>query len=162
MKKELIINQTEVEVTIKGNGCFEFDNREYNYQVTHQTEHYIFIKLNGLNWKIPRYRNEAGQIQLVTTGRDISIGSKQMVRVESEDEAASMVSPMPGKILKVLVTVGQSVTAGDSLVVMEAMKMEHTIKSNYAGTVAEIFYQEGEMVQGGVELVVVDADEESK
>jgi biotin carboxyl carrier protein len=66
-----------------------------------------------------------------------------------------MKSPMPGKILKILVKVGDEVKAGTPILVMEAMKMEHTIKASKAGTILQIHFKEGDQVAGGVELVNV-------
>jgi 3-methylcrotonyl-CoA carboxylase alpha subunit len=60
---------------------------------------------------------------------------------------------MPGKILKILVKEGQVVEAGTPILVMEAMKMEHTIKASKAGKIEKIHFKEGEQVAGGVELV---------
>ncbi|RZF21012.1 ATP-grasp domain-containing protein [Halobacteriovorax vibrionivorans] len=68
-------------------------------------------------------------------------------------EAGDMSSPMPGKVLKVLVEAGQSVSVGDALIVMEAMKMEHTVKASRDGKVDAILVNEGQTIDGGVELV---------
>jgi biotin carboxyl carrier protein len=70
--------------------------------------------------------------------------------------ANSLVSPMPGKIFKVLVTEGQTVKAGEPLLIMEAMKMEHTIKAHKEGTVSQLKYKEGDQVTGGVLLVEIE------
>jgi len=64
-------------------------------------------------------------------------------------------APMPGKVLKVLVTVGQEVTAGTALVVLEAMKMEHTVRAGEAGTVREIDVEVGDQVDTDRILAVV-------
>lgn len=64
-------------------------------------------------------------------------------------------SPMPGKILKVAVSVGASVNAGDLLVVLEAMKMENEIQAGSGGTVKEVRVKEGDSVNTGDVLVVV-------
>lgn len=64
-----------------------------------------------------------------------------------------LTSPMPGKIIKVLVAAGDKVQPGETLMVLEAMKMEHKIQSPVAGTVQKVLYQEGERVGQDVELV---------
>jgi len=64
-------------------------------------------------------------------------------------------APMPGHILSVLVAVGDSVEVGDTLVVMEAMKMENEIKSHVAGTVRELKVSKGQDVGVGEVLVVI-------
>ncbi|MGE0787457.1 MAG: biotin carboxylase N-terminal domain-containing protein [Sandaracinaceae bacterium] len=65
------------------------------------------------------------------------------------------VAPMPGKIVDVAVAVGDAVTAGQPLVVMEAMKMEHTISAPHDGTVREVRVTVGEQVSEGALLVLV-------
>lgn len=64
-------------------------------------------------------------------------------------------APMPGKIVRVLVAVGDEVQEGQALVVVEAMKMENELKSPKAGVVKELHAQEGQPVESGAKLVVV-------
>ena len=64
-------------------------------------------------------------------------------------------SPMPGNILKINVTVGQKVNEGDTLFVLEAMKMENEIAAPKAGTVAQIIVSKGAVVETGAPLVVI-------
>lgn len=65
-------------------------------------------------------------------------------------------APMPGTITAVLVNLEQAVKQGDALMIMEAMKMEHTICAPVDGVVREVCYHVGETVDEGVELVVVE------
>lgn len=65
-------------------------------------------------------------------------------------------APMPGKIVKIFVKVGDEVTEGQGLVVVEAMKMENELKSPKAGTVTEVLTKEGVAVENGAPLVVVE------
>ncbi|MGB0467906.1 MAG: acetyl-CoA carboxylase biotin carboxylase subunit [Pontibacterium sp.] len=75
---------------------------------------------------------------------------------------ASLAAPMNGAVVAVLVEKGQEVTAGQTLVIMEAMKMEHSISAPHDGTISEIFFAEGDLVNEGAELIALDAsDEES-
>jgi 3-methylcrotonyl-CoA carboxylase alpha subunit len=67
-------------------------------------------------------------------------------------------APMNGSIVRVLVEVGEQVEIGTALVVLEAMKMEHSIRANTAGTVAALYCAEGEMVKEGTVLVALDTD----
>jgi biotin carboxyl carrier protein len=68
---------------------------------------------------------------------------------------ARVKAPMPGKIVRVLVAPGQEVAAGQSLVVMEAMKMENEMRSPQAGRVLELPTREGQAVEAGALLAVV-------
>ena len=69
----------------------------------------------------------------------------------------TLVAPMPGKIVKVLVSVGQRVKAGDPACVLEAMKMQNEIPSPAAGVVREVRVKEGQSVMASDVLVVLEA-----
>ena len=70
-------------------------------------------------------------------------------------------SPMPGQVLRVLVSRGQTVRLGDPLVSLEAMKMEQTIKATMDGLVVAILVKPGEIVAPGQTLVEIQAQEDS-
>lgn len=72
---------------------------------------------------------------------------------ETEAEGGRLTAPMPGKVVAVLVSAGQSVKKGEPLVIMEAMKMEHTIAAPNDGVVEEILYAVGDQVTDGVALL---------
>jgi 3-methylcrotonyl-CoA carboxylase alpha subunit len=80
-----------------------------------------------------------------------------LAEVEGEAHGGGLVAPMPGKVIAVLVAAGATVERGAPLVIMEAMKMEHTITAPGAGTVQEILYAVGEQVAEGAELIRFDA-----
>ena len=67
--------------------------------------------------------------------------------------AKSVTAPLPGSITKISVKVGDTVAAGDTVLMMEAMKMENSITAEFAGTVKAILCKEGDQVQSGQALV---------
>jgi glutaconyl-CoA decarboxylase len=69
--------------------------------------------------------------------------------------ASVVEAPMPGKILKISVAVGASVSSGDVLLILEAMKMENEISAPAGGTVREIRAREGDSVNTGDVLIVL-------
>jgi propionyl-CoA carboxylase alpha chain len=71
--------------------------------------------------------------------------------------AGSLVAPMPGAVVRVLVEAGDTVDAQQPLVVLEAMKMEHTVASPGPGVVAEVHVVAGQQVDAGMVLAVVEA-----
>ncbi len=80
----------------------------------------------------------------------------------SEDTAGGFVAAMPGKIIDLRVQVGDTVEAGQTLVVLEAMKMEHPMRAAEAGVVSEVRVALGDQVESGAVLLVVEPAEEAQ
>ena len=68
----------------------------------------------------------------------------------------SLTAPMPGKILNINVKKGSSVKTGETLLILEAMKMEHTIKANSDGQVIELYVKTGDQVESGSDLMKIE------
>jgi acetyl/propionyl-CoA carboxylase alpha subunit len=74
---------------------------------------------------------------------------------ESHVAAGSLIAPMPGAVVRVEAAVGDAVTVGQVLVVLEAMKMEHSVRAPHDGVVAEIDVSAGQQVDQGTVLAVL-------
>ena len=89
-------------------------------------------------------------------------GSSVLTEVErfplpgSRLAAGALVAPLPGTVVKVAVAAGDRVHAGDTLIAIEAMKMEHEVRAPADGTVTEVHVGAGEQVEAGRLLVVID------
>ena len=79
-----------------------------------------------------------------------------------EQAAGGYAAPMPGKIVAVNVEAGQAVGAGEVLVVLEAMKMEHRVTCSEPGVVKEVFVTAGQQVDAGQVMLVIEAAEDKK
>ncbi len=92
---------------------------------------------------------------------DSALGSSVLVETPRFPEpgtgaaAGSLAAPMPGTVIRVVAEVGATVEAGDVLVVLEAMKMEHPVRAAVDGTVSEVLVEAGTQVEAGSVLVVV-------
>ncbi len=73
--------------------------------------------------------------------------------IEADAHSGNLRAPMPGKIIAVLTTAGAKVEKGTPLIILEAMKMEHTIVAPGRGTLTQIHYKVGEQVDEGAELL---------
>ena len=115
---------------------------------------------------------DAKVVDLTTEGSPpdlgvVSSGHRSQVRVESERMRAAdqakrgtsavheqvVRSPMPGRVVKVLVARGDAVAVGQGLVVLEAMKMENEVRARTAGTIGEVHVAPGMPVEGNARLV---------
>jgi 3-methylcrotonyl-CoA carboxylase alpha subunit len=103
----------------------------------------------------------------VECGQDSTVVRRQCLRFEvQEDDGAShhasaeyeghLMAPMPGHVLEVRVEAGARVAAGEVLVVLEAMKMEHSLAAPWDGTVVAVPVKPGDRVEEGVELVLLE------
>ena len=91
----------------------------------------------------------------------VEIDTEDKKPVAAADENAPITgkvveTPMPGSVFKILVKPGDTVAKGQNVLVLEAMKMENNIASDYAGTVKRIFVKEGQTVPGGAKLIEIE------
>lgn len=93
-----------------------------------------------------RVLDERARRVLARTGAGFVAEGTQIIR-----------SPMPGKVVAVLVEPGQKVEAGQGVVVIEAMKMENELRADAAGVVAAVHVAPGDRVEGNADLVVLEA-----
>jgi 3-methylcrotonyl-CoA carboxylase alpha subunit len=77
----------------------------------------------------------------------------------NDEHHGGLVAPMPGVVLEVMVSAGESVEAGQTLMILEAMKMEHRIVASEDGTVTSVHYNAGDRVEQGTNLLDVDGTE---
>jgi len=89
-------------------------------------------------------------------GSDRRLTLKEILQKAGEDpRAGSFAAPMPGRIVQVLSRPGEAVKKGQALLILEAMKMEHTITAPADGVVKEIHFAAGEQVAEGAELITM-------
>lgn len=136
---------------------FILDGKTYNYRLIDRNGAEMILD-NGERFKaavgIP---NRDGDSMVISHGRE-TVGSAAGKKVKKAGaHAGGLTSPMPGKIFKIVKEIGSAVKKGETILILEAMKMEHSIRSDKDGTVAKINYQVGELVQGGVTLAEVSS-----
>ena len=121
----------------------------------------LIIKLNAVgrvheNGTRNIYFELNGEPRVVTVN-DLSAESDDASHEKADPANAKHVgAPMPGKIFKMLASVGEKVSAGDTLLTTEAMKMETNVKAKCDGVVGEIRFSEGDQVDQGDLLVILE------
>lgn len=88
---------------------------------------------------------------------EFEVKDNSLINLEQEN-TANLTAPMPGTVIDVLVSAGDTVEEGQALIIMEAMKMEHTIKAHKDSIVAEVLYQVGDLVDEGAELITFEEE----
>ncbi len=120
--------------------------------------------LNGVSHIVYVGQNEQGGFPVTFKGFEFEVerpdmaGHENVTFAESgtlNNDDGNIVSPMPGKVLKVNVSEGESVTKGQVLMVVEAMKMENNIVSSKDAVVEKLLVKEGDMVDGSQKLILL-------
>ncbi|HZM35716.1 MAG TPA: acetyl/propionyl/methylcrotonyl-CoA carboxylase subunit alpha [Burkholderiales bacterium] len=113
----------------------------------------LTLTLDGRRIKATAVRDGAGW-HVFCDGTSSTLALKQHAH-EDDSEAVNglLTAPMPGRIVKIMAEPGRKVTKGEPLLILEAMKMEHTITATADGVVKELHYGAGEQVIEGAELV---------
>jgi len=88
-------------------------------------------------------------------GRIHMVKSHEINSSKTKQNEGSLLSPMPGTIIEILVKKGQRVRQGQTLMVMEAMKMEHKIQAPKAGKISSLIHEVGQRVDMGVILIEI-------
>jgi len=104
-----------------------------------------------------RYHRDGARVYLWTADEqyDLALEDPRTREFSASAATGGLTTPLPGVVVSVAVAVGQKVAAGDVLMVIEAMKMEHTITAPYAGTVELIHFARGDRVPEASELLAL-------
>ena len=118
------------------------------------------VQVNGTPYKVELEKAKAPTIKSVKPAAAPRTASGEKVIAKPAPKAAAggtpVKAPLPGVVLEINVTVGQAVKAADQVVVLEAMKMENSITTDYAGTVKQILVEPGETVATDAVLVEIE------
>ena len=126
-------------------------------EVINIDDKYIDLVFDGVRVK-SRISEYAEFILVHIPSGDVSFEVKPRFTMPGlEVQAGGLVAPMPGKVVDLKVKKGSKVKSGETLVILEAMKMEHSIKASEDGVIADIFIKENDQVENGAVLMVVDS-----
>ena len=157
---------------------FEFQGESVEARLTYRHDGALQLQVGAVDTALAfdaldgaidlRYAGQRHVVRVYRLGEQVHVfaphGATRILDVDLLDhagdahgEAGRLTAPMPGKVLSFTVKVGDKVSKGQALAVMEAMKMEHTIAAPADGTVAEILYAPGDQVGEGAELLTMAA-----
>jgi len=168
MKLDANIRDTQTAIQIRDDGeqvLAEIDERVYRLDVRQLSAgRYTLISEGQVFECRVEETPESGKAVTVVVGtKEFPIALTDPKRLRSAasasahlGEAARIVAPMPGKVVRVLVEAGAEVEPGDGIVVVEAMKMQNEMKSPKAGKVTALNVQPGDTVNAGDVLAVIE------
>ncbi|MDX1654357.1 MAG: acetyl/propionyl/methylcrotonyl-CoA carboxylase subunit alpha [Candidatus Competibacteraceae bacterium] len=120
----------------------------------------VLADLDGVRIKATLVtRDDEVTVITADSSHRLTVHNPLLQGMEEEVGSGSLTAPMPGTIIEVLVKEGDRVDRGAALVILEAMKMEHTITAPQGGQVERINYRVGEQVEEGAELLAIQGED---
>jgi 3-methylcrotonyl-CoA carboxylase alpha subunit len=118
----------------------------------------IDVELDGVRTRASVARR-TDDMMVFAGGASYRLEFDKALEMEDEDPSGRLVSPLPGSVIEVLVENGETVAKGQALMIIEAMKMEHTITAPRRGTVRQVYFSRGEQVAEGAQLLDFEAEQ---
>lgn len=162
-KNEFIVDLTRTHIRSRELIEYEFSALEENELkdaksvFVRRLAHNYYGSFDGIKWKKIARQNLPTTMLNVDRVLDLYRGYKPSgLTAGSEGE---LLTQMPGKVVKISVEEGQKVEKGQTLIILEAMKMENEIKSDVSGIVKAIHVNEGDTLESGVLMLEVEKEE---
>jgi len=143
----------------------EVDGEKISYEVLSKNENQIIVKINGRIYNSVFARKGDGKIQMLANGQNFDLtvltdlqNRAKEYHAEKRKNSGEMqiIASMPGLVLKLNVNEGDEVNEGDTLFVLEAMKMENEIKAETSGKIKEIKVKEGMAVEKDALILTIE------
>jgi biotin carboxyl carrier protein len=166
LQAEIGDEKLEIEITREdGKVLAQIDDRKYELEASEPEPNVFLLKNGGKIFQVyvSPQQNTNGHTNVTVSTNEFEVKLIDPKRLrgsganhEQGDGAAEIKTAMPGKVVRILVTVGDTVAKGDGVIVVEAMKMQNEMKSPKDGTISDIKVAEGDTVSAGDVLVVIE------
>ncbi|NDW19214.1 biotin/lipoyl-binding protein [Dysgonomonas sp. 216] len=135
---------------------YKINGKEYEVAVDKKEDTLAEVTVNGTAYTVELEKKEEPEASIPKIQRPVtSAASSASASRPSGGGAGTIKSPLPGIIIDIKVKVGDAVKKGDTVVMLEAMKMENAIAATVDGVVKEVKVAAGDSVLEGVDLVVI-------
>jgi len=157
-KMNFMCGETEIPITYRSRRDGNFDlNEDSLVKIFQWNDKSISLEIDGhrISSKVTKSDDQVivkmpwGNVSLEVVPRFVLPGSEEVI--------GGLIAPMPGKVVDLKVKVGDKVSKGDPVVILEAMKMEHQVNAPEAGKVKEIYIKKDQQLDNGALLMIVDS-----
>lgn len=158
------IDNEKISVSFNGKKNAKLNDSNIEYEVSQLSTHTFKVVINNKVFHVTSNKLNNDQYSFLVDGHYF----ESVIRTQLEEDAALILnnrtnknsrniikSPMPGLILRINKNIGDSIKVGDSLLLLEAMKMENEIRSTTSGIISDIFISEGKSVEKNQELILI-------
>lgn len=150
-------------VAANGSAQIKFGEQTHEALVSQPEPSFFVVQLNHRIYRCALEKSPSGETEVVVNGQRIpvTVRDKKHLRGNAGGAGgatgkANLVSPMPGKVVRLLLSAGAEVAANQGVLIVEAMKMQNEVLSPKTGKVAEIRVSEGQTVNAGETLAVIE------
>lgn len=159
------LNNKTKDIKIIDESTAEIDGISVKYEVVNLNDKNFLLKINEKFYESAVLSNSNGEISLVVNGKSVLTNIKSSLEEKAfqllshtninENNATIIKSPMPGLVLKIKKQKGDPIFKGETVLILEAMKMENEIKSPQEGILDEIFVKEGIAIEKNIALISI-------
>jgi biotin carboxyl carrier protein len=160
------VNGTKKNVNLISKKEASIDGKVVEYEIESLNCNTYLLRINNIFYEISIDKNDNLKLSLFIKGKKIAT----IARTELQERAAKLIedaksssdfqhnvkAPMPGMILKIKKNPGDKIEQGDSVLILEAMKMENDLEAPASGLIKEIFINEGSTVEKGDKLFSIE------
>jgi biotin carboxyl carrier protein len=155
------VNEKKLNILFKEDFIVSIDGKEYNYYLSKLNDNSCNLIIDNKSFLVTLARNGNSEYIVTINGNVIRTRVLSAIREKAanlivsktaKQSVTEIKSPMPGMILKIKKSNGDKVRQGDSVMILEAMKMENDIHSQISGEIKEIKVKEGQAVEKGAVL----------
>jgi biotin carboxyl carrier protein len=156
------INTSKWNVKVLSDKELLVDEKKYNYELIPVCNNSYFLKLNNEVFELTSEKLNNEVFKILLNGNDFDVTIRTALQEKAfkllENSAVSqqhhldVKAPMPGMILKIRKKAGEKIEQGESVIILEAMKMENDLKASASGIIENIFVKEGSAVEKGTVL----------
>jgi len=159
------INGKKIQISLSNAHKAIIDGKEFDYRLSRINHNTFNLSIDNKSYLISAEKNNSSEYIITLNGQVIesrvlsALQERAAGLIESvsvKNTTTFLKSPMPGMILKIKRQAGEFVHQGDSLLILEAMKMENDIRSPVSGTIKEVRIKEGQPVEKGIPLMVIE------
>ena len=156
------VNNSKKNIRVLTNNELTVEDEKFSYELLSVSKHSFILKLNDKVFELTAEKLHGDLFKVLIQGNQFEVTVRTALQEKAfkllENSAGShyhhmnVKAPMPGLILKIRKKIGEQVELGESVIILEAMKMENDLKAPASGIIDNIFVTEGSAVEKGFKL----------
>jgi glutaconyl-CoA/methylmalonyl-CoA decarboxylase subunit gamma len=136
---------------------FKINGNEYQADIKSVVENQITVEVNGVSYDVELEKTQK-KTPVLTVPKVINttLADNKKTSKPGTSHPGTITAPIPGSIIKINYKVGDSVKLGDTIILLEAMKMQNEIQATASGIIKNIYVKEGDAVMEGADLITIN------